>query len=45
MQDSQTYRYALVNIGASSRQALEAKFADVASRLDFRFAPAETVAA
>ena len=45
MQDSQTYRYALVNIGASSQDALEAKFARIASRLDFRFAPVDSAAA
>lgn len=36
MQDAQSFRYGLVNIGANSERALEEKFARIASRLEFR---------
>jgi hypothetical protein len=41
MQDSQSFRYGLVNIGAGSEAELERKFADIQSRLEFRLAPAQ----
>jgi len=41
MQDSHSFRYGLVNIGAGSEAELERKFADIQSRLDFQFAPAQ----
>jgi biotin carboxylase len=44
MQDSHSFRYGLVNIGADSERELEAKFARIQSRLDFRFASAATAA-
>ena len=40
MQDAESFRYGLVNIGASSEQELDEKFAAIAERLEFRFAPA-----
>lgn len=40
MQDSQSFRYGLVNIGASSEGELETKLEHIESRLEFRFAPA-----
>lgn len=40
MQDAQSFRYGLINIGADSESELERKFAHIQSRLDFRFAPA-----
>ena len=42
MQDAQSFRYGLVNIGADSEAGLEAKFERIAKRLDceFEFAPA-----
>ena len=39
MQDAQSFRYGLVNIGAGSERELENKFADIARRLDFELAP------
>ena len=39
MQDSHSFRYGLVNIGADSERDLEAKFERIKGRLDFRFAP------
>lgn len=39
MQDSHSFRYGLVNIGADSVHELESKFAGIQSRLDFKFAP------
>ena len=39
MQDAQSFRYALVNIGADSESELDNKLADIASRLDFKLAP------
>lgn len=44
MQDSHSFRYGLVNIGADSERDLERKFAHIQSRLDYRFAPARTAA-
>jgi hypothetical protein len=40
MQDAQSFRYGLVNIGANSGSELEEKFARIRSRLPFQFAPA-----
>ena len=40
MQDSHSFRYGLVNIGAASEAELERKFAQIQRRLDFRLAPA-----
>jgi biotin carboxylase len=40
MQDSHSFRYGLVNIGADSERELESKFAAIQSRLEFQFAPA-----
>ena len=39
MQDAQSFRYGLVNIGAGSGGELEDKFARIARRLDFELAP------
>ena len=39
MQDSHSFRYGLVHIGADSERELEEKFARIKSRLDFRFGP------
>jgi hypothetical protein len=44
MQDSHSFRYGLVNIGAGSERELEAKFARIQSRLDFQFASAAAAA-
>jgi len=38
MQDAQSFRYGLVNIGAGSEHELEEKFAHIARRLDFELA-------
>ncbi len=43
MQDAQSFRYGLINIGADSEGELERKFAQIKSCLDFRFAPAPAV--
>ena len=40
MQDSQSFRYGLVNIGADSARELATKFGHIQSRLDYRFVPA-----
>lgn len=40
MQDAQSFRYGLVNIGAHSDGELEDKFAHIQSRLHFQLAPA-----
>jgi len=45
MQDSHSFRYGLVNIGAGSERELEMKFARIQSRLDYQFAPAGAAAA
>jgi biotin carboxylase len=39
MQDAQSFRYGLVNIGANSAVELERKFAHIAGRLQFEFLP------
>jgi hypothetical protein len=39
-QDSYTYRYALINLGAGSRAELESAFKAAAAMLPYRFAPA-----
>ncbi len=44
MQDARSFRYGLINIGASSEPELERKFAHIQSRLDFQFAPVSTEA-
>ncbi|HEV8517274.1 MAG TPA: ATP-grasp domain-containing protein [Burkholderiales bacterium] len=38
MQDAQSFRYGLVNIGADSESELETKFEHIQSKLDFQFA-------
>jgi len=38
-QDMASYRYAIINMGAGSVEALDAAFADVAPLLDVQFAP------
>jgi biotin carboxylase len=38
MQDAQSFRYGLVNIGADSEDELESKFEHIRRRLNFRFA-------
>ncbi len=38
-QDSYTYRYALINLGAASRAELKARFRRAAAMLPYRFAP------
>ena len=44
MQDAQSFRYGLVNIGADSEHELEEKFAAIAERLDFRLVPVRAAA-
>jgi hypothetical protein len=44
MQDSQSFRYGLVHIGAPSERELEDKFARIASGLRFEFAPVHITA-
>lgn len=44
MQDAQSFRYGLINIGANSECELERKFTHIQSRLDFQFAPAPAAA-
>ena len=39
MQDAQSFRYGLVNIGADSERELEEKFDAIAERLEFRLVP------
>ena len=45
MQDAQSFRYGLVNIGAHSERELEEKFAAIKARLEFRLVPARAPAA
>ena len=44
MQDAQSFRYGLVNVGANSEHELEEKFASIAERLDFQLVPVRSVA-
>lgn len=44
MQDSHSFRYGLVNIGAESERELEAKFERIKRRLPYRFAPTAAAA-
>ena len=44
MQDAQSFRYGLVNIGANSEQELDEKFAAIAERLEFQLVPLRAAA-
>ena len=44
MQDAQSFRYGLVNIGANSEQDLDEKFASIAQHLEFRLVPVRAAA-